>query len=408
MRTLIVVSAIAAVLLIVGCAGEPSNGANEPADDDTDDDATDDDTDIEPSEPDATPPPDCEEGMTYDEPYPEITRGPYLQMVEPNSIHIVWYTDRAANSVVRYGIGGTPLSYCDFKPVERHEVVLTGLLPYREYTYLVRSDGAQSEEYTFKTALELFSRDSFRFGAYGDNRTYPENHAAVAEGLHAEDPDFFFNVGDVVTDGNVLEQYNSEFFEPAHDLVANAPFYVSIGNHERESAYYYEIFSLPGNEMWYSFTYGNAIFIALDTNKLYLPTTPQYEWFKQELQRANKLGFEWKFVFAHHPAYCEGWEGYDGELLVRMLLLPLMRQYGVDIYFCGHTHDYERGDLGGVVQILTGGGGGGLDSWQRDFDFITVYESAYHYVIVDVEDKLLTLQACYPDGECFDEMTLAH
>ncbi|HDH97096.1 MAG TPA: hypothetical protein ENF73_05155, partial [Proteobacteria bacterium] len=232
--------------------------------------------------------------------------------------------------------------------------------------------------------------------------------AMVAAGLHAEDPDFFINVGDVVTNGDVLEQYNTEFFKPARDLVANAPFYISIGNHERESRYYYEIFSLPGNEMWYSFVYGNAIFIALNTNRLYLPGTPQYEWFEQELQRANELGFEWIFVFAHHPAYCEGWAGYDGEILVRLFLLPLMRQYGVDIYFCGHTHDYERGDLGGVVQIITGGGGGGLDSWQRDFDFITVYEAAYHYVVVDVDGDALTLRACYPDGTCFDEMTLEH
>lgn len=397
---------VLSLFIALACSTDSSDEQSE-----TDDDANDDDTDISHEfQPAYINPTDCEEGQEYTEPYPEIIRGPYLQMVGPNSIVIVWYTDRPSNSVVKYGIGGINLSFCDFAKAERHEVALEYLSPYSEYEYIVRSDGAQKGPFTFKTAPKILSTKSFRFGAYADSHVNYEVHNEVSSGLLAEDPDFFIHVGDTVNDGNIFDQYDEGFFNPASELIANTPFYISIGNHEMQSDYFYDFFTFPEPDLYFSFTYGNAYFIALNTNLIYVRGSPQYVWFEQELQRANELGFEWLIVFAHHPPYCEGWghPGYNGELLVRLILVPLFEQYGVDIYFSGHAHDYERGELNGVVYIITGGGGGALDSWQQDFPHITVYEAAHHYTLVDVEDKSLTLKGCYPDGNCFDELNIAH
>ena len=401
----LLLTSVALSILIVSCA---QNSSNKPGT--SDDDAADDDDSSIGYQPEDTNPPDCEEGQNYTEPYPNIIRGPYLQMVDSSSIHIVWYTDSPSNSVVRYGIDDTIFSTCDFNPVERHEVVLTNLLPRREYTYLVRSDGAEKGRYSFKTAPKIFSTESFRFGAYGDDQSHPDIHAQVANGLLAEDPDFFISLGDIVGDGNNFDSYDVEFFAPASELIANTPFYISIGNHEDQSDYFYEFFTFPEPDKYFSFTYGNAFFIALNTNLIYIWGSPQYVWFEQQLQRANELGFEWLIVFAHHPPYCEEWgsPGYNGEPLVRTILVPLFEQYGVDIYFSGHAHDYERGEQNGVVYIISGGGGGDLDTWQQDWPQITFYEATHHYVKVDVQGKTLTLKACYPDGECFDELTLEH
>lgn len=400
---LLIILSILLLLFMVGCSIDSTSGQSKT------DNIGDDTNNISPNFRPAHIT-DCEEGQQYTEPYPEIIRGPYLQMIGSNSIVIVWYTDRPSNSVVKYGIGEINRSFCDFTKTERHEVSLQNLLPYTKYQYVVRSDGAQKGPYTFKTAPEILSTKSFRFGVYGDNQTHYDVHEQVANGLLAEAPDFFINVGDIVGNGEDFEAYDIEFFNPASELIANTPFYISIGNHEKQSSYFYDFFTFPEPDLYFSFTYGNAYFIALNTNLIYVWGSKQYEWFINELQRANELGFEWLIVFAHHPPYCEGWGSpdYDGELLVRLILVPLFEQYGVDIYFSGHAHDYERGELNGVVYIITGGGGGSLDSWQRDFPHIIAYESAHHYTLVDVNGKSLTLKGCYPDGNCFDEFNIVH
>jgi len=274
------------------------------------------------------------------------------------------------------------------------------------YDYEVRSNGTQSPRYHFTTAPRYLT--PFMFAVYGDNRTLFLEHQAVANGIAAESPDFVVNVGDVVTNGWEIDQYDTEFFDLVGELMTTTPMYVSIGNHEAESIFYYQFFSFPNNEMWYSFDYGNARFFALDTNWLYMPGSEQYKWLEAQLQQAEQDQVEWKFVYCHHPAYSEGWDGYEGTKPVRYWLVPLMEKYHVAAFFNGHTHDYERGELNGVYHVLTGGGGGGLDNWVRDWPFVTVYESRYHYVKVQIAGKTAIFSAHDPDGTVFDSFTINH
>ncbi len=75
----------------------------------------------------------------------------------------------------------------------------------------------------------------------------------------------------------------------------------------------------------------------------------------------------------------------------------------MDLFLCGHTHDYERGAKNGVTHIITGGGGSALDSFQQDFDFIEVYESRYHFTFLSFAGDTLTIEAVEPGGTVFDE-----
>ena len=72
----------------------------------------------------------------------------------------------------------------------------------------------------------------------------------------------------------------------------------------------------------------------------------------------------------------------------------------------GHTHDYERGTLDGVVHIITGGGGAALDHRVQNWDFIEVYESTYQYCLLDITPGQIHFQARTPDGRVIDEFTL--
>lgn len=62
----------------------------------------------------------------------------------------------------------------------------------------------------------------------------------------------------------------------------------------------------------------------------------------------------WKLVFGHHPVYSGGVHGDTKELVARVR--PLFERYGVQAYVCGHDHDLQHIDRGGVTYICTGAG----------------------------------------------------
>jgi hypothetical protein len=419
-RFLVLLATLTLILVALGCPDGDDDSGDDDADDDigddTGDDSGDDSSDDDSGDDsgddttdDDTGSADCEAGHEYGAP-PAIVRGPFLQQVTRESVVVRWDTDRPANSVVRYGPegGARDRTWCDFTATTHHEAQVWGLSAGARYEYVVRSDGAESAAYAFRAAAG--PGEAFSFVAYGDNQDNPDIHEAVATAALATEPDIYLNTGDVVSDGLVFEQWDERFFGPAFELMARTPFYVSIGNHENQSPYYFDLLSLPGNEHWYSVRIGDALLIALDTNKLYLPGSDQYAWLVHELSKARDAGVEWIILFNHQPAWCEGWGGptYDGEFLERFVLVPLYEQYGVDLVLNGHAHDYERGQLNGVTYIIDGGGGGGLDTKQWEVDWITVYEATHHFVHGEVDGTSMHLTAIRPDGSVVDDFTIQH
>jgi acid phosphatase type 7 len=354
-------------------------------------------------------PEDCEAGQQYKSP-PKIIRGPFLQQVTRESVVVRWDTNRASNSVVKFGLDGATRdrSVCDFASTTHHETLVTGLTAGEHYEYVARSNGAETPAFSFRAAAA--QDQPYSFVVYGDNQSNPDIHEAVANAALATDPDFFLNTGDIVSDGKILHQYDTRFFEPAYDLLARTPFFVSIGNHENEDDNYFDLLSLPGNEHWYAITVGNARILALDTNLDYSPGSEQYAWLEDQLERAHDDGSEWLVVFNHKPAWCNGWDspGYDGEVLERTTLVPLYEHYHVDVVFNGHAHDYEHGTKNGVTYIINGGGGGALDTLRNSFPWITVYESTHHFVHVSADAATMHITAIRPDGSFVDDFTLSH
>jgi len=211
-----------------------------------------------------------------------------------------------------------------------------------------------------------------------------------------------------VASGWDFPQYEEQFFGPLADLIDHTPIYVSIGNHEAESPWYYTSFSFPEDPSDYSFTYGNVFFIAFNSNRPWTPPWPQYQWLENTLNSQEATDAEFIVVFCHHPPYSEGWATYEGSVAMRDTLVPLFEDKGVDVWFAGHTHDYERGHLNGVTHYITGGGGGALDTQARDFEHIVVYESRYHFINVAVAGDTMTLDAIDTDGVVFDTYQIEH
>ena len=334
---------------------------------------------------------------------------PYLQNVKEDGITIMWETTQPADSKVEYGPDTTygQVVY-DSSLVKIHEVRIKGLDPQTTYHYRVLSDTLVSPDATFRTAIYVST--PFRFTVWGDSRTDTASHGRVVRQMVRWHPDIAVNTGDVVTNGDVYQQWSDEFFSPAWPLMRNTPVYVSIGNHEGNAHWFYDFFSFPPPEDYFSFNYGNAHFIILDTNKPYYPGSAQYNWLDADLKSPERRKATWTFVFFHHPPWSQQWDspGYSGESGVRRDLVPLLeREPHVDFVFNGHTHDYERGLHNGVYYIITGGGGAALDRVKTgDWPHIAIWLSQYHFCVVDVNGNDLVFQAVSVHGTLLDSLHL--
>jgi len=328
-----------------------------------------------------------------------ITRGPYLQNVLGDSAVVMWRSNQPTNSSVEYGLSTTETNLIESPTFKyNHEMVLRGLIRGQEYVYRVISNDQVSDWYQFSSAKPDY--EPFSFALIGDNRTNFLRHGEISAAISEETPDFLLNTGDVVQYGP-RPDWDTEFFNPLSDLIKTMPIYVAIGNHELEAPYFSEYFSFPDpvHEHYYSFQYGNTFFIFLDNNIAAYPTgnypaldegSDQYSWLEDQLSSPAAQNAEWLFVLGHIPIYSVGTNNnFD---LNRDVLLPLLLDYCVDIFFAGHIHNYERGYSEGLYHIISGGAGGPLSHQVRDLPEITEYSANYHYCMIDVNGSLLSFQ----------------
>lgn len=332
------------------------------------------------------------------------TKSPYLSWSSPplKTMMVNWETSEPTTGSVVYGmdtVGSDTI--VDTSHTYHHVVELEGLEPSATYYYRVFcSNGFESSVSTFRTGS--LRDEPFTFVVYGDNRSNAYIHRRIAEEIVDVAPSFLLNTGDLVNDGNNLDDWYL-FFNAISELLRKTPYMPTIGNHENNSANYFNLFSLPENERWYSFEFSNARFIALSTEEDYSPGSPQYEWFSQNLS-SRPDSIDWVFVYLHRPPYSSG-TNHGSDLRVRSILCPLFEEYGVDMVFSGHEHNYERSLVANVYYIVTGGGGAplypvGSSEW-------TIYsESSYHFCSVELADTLLHFKAIRLDGTVMDSFTI--
>jgi hypothetical protein len=341
-----------------------------------------------------------------------IVKGPYLRQVTPDSTAILWETNTVADSRVDYG-SRLPEEFSRFDPtpVRRHRVVLSGLDPNTRYTYRAASGGAAGPAGSFTTAPLL--PQPFRFVVYGDSRSSPSVHAQVVQNMLDSAPALVFHTGDLVTTGRDYGVWQTEFFEPARELMRSVPLVPVLGNHEYGGAgplWYFYFFDQPLDEGWWALTYGNVRFLGLDTDAPYTAGSPQHTWLLREFASAAYRAATWHIVIFHRPAFtCT--VAYSDDMGVRDHLVPLFELYGVDVVFQGHSHTYERYRVEDIYYIVTGGGGGPLYDLRPDLvpPLRQFGLTVHHHCTVDVDPQAgtLTLQAIDITGRVFDTLLLA-
>jgi Icc protein len=231
-------------------------------------------------------------------------------------------------------------------------------------------------------------------------------------------PGLILFTGDQVTGGSDVGNQLTAWKDIVDDYFPMTSIYPTLGNHEHNEKVFTEIFtSLPKEQLEgygktvYSFDYGNARFITLNTDrqnkdKQYIVDENQRNWLEQQLKTSGKKQV---FVQFHLPAYPIGahlGSSLDGSPSSRDALWSILDRYNVTAVFVGHEHNYNRRQVDShfdgsgvhfehtIYQLTIGGAGAPLYSASKENKQVVVGPKAsYHFMVVDVEGSKVTFKA---------------
>lgn len=315
-----------------------------------------------------------------------------------------WGTD------LTYSLGSVVTS--EYGAKHQHQHTLTGLTADALCQYRVRSGETRTGSFR---AAPPEDATRLKFLAYGDTRTYPADHDAVAERMistYQTDPDYqtlAVLMGDFVSDGDDEADWDGEYFPPAYanlmELYANVPTQAVRGNHEGAAILYASYF--PGPYVvgcaW-SFDYGPAHFVIVDQYVPYNTGSAQLEWIENDLAASDKI---WKFMCLHEPGWSSG-GGHSNEIPVQDYLHPLCVEHGVQIVFGGHNHYYARAVVDGIQHMTVGGGGAPLRTPDSGYPYIVTTAEAYHFAKIAIDGPYLTCEVIEHDGTVLDSFALEY
>jgi len=348
----------------------------------------------------------------------ELARGPYLQLVTTTSATVVWRTDADAACSLAIAPSGSEPRVIDGGRGTTCAIAASDLTPGAAYDYLPQADGIPlGAASTFRTDS---SSGAFVFAVIGDHGdNIATSQAAVRDRLLETDPDFILSTGDMIYPDGAAEDFDPKFFVPYAALLRQIVFWPCLGNHDVQAdrgdswrAPFYTPANNPsGSEDYYSFEWGNAHVLVIDSNQSTSPGSKQYAFIEQDLGASTA---RWKIAAFHHTIYSNGGSGGDERIAAH--LVPLFDRDLVDVVFMGHDHDYERtlplyddevvdpGD--GSVYITTGGGGADLHAVGHS-RFTAYSEKAFHIVRVTVDGDTLGAEMIRADGVVRDTVSLA-
>jgi predicted phosphodiesterase len=366
--------------------------------------------------------------------------------------------------------------------------------------YRVMLGGELVRDGSFRTRAT--PEQTIRFAAVGDLAQGREQQNRIAFRMWKAQPDFLVALGDIVYPSGRVSEYHRSFWNTYNNvaepspaagapLMQSVPIYAVLGNHDVDARlpeipdalgafyFFHPPLNGPGVGSWnvqlgkdnraaaafrkyvgtsypalgiYSFDYGAAHFLVLDSN---IPgdkfSQRLLTWIEQDLRGTRQ---PWKFVCFHAPSFQTSPEHYTQQKF--RLLEPLFASAGVDVVFGGHVHNYQRskplrftpnpavrdkrgrvngifaldeefdGNTNttpqGVIHIVSGGGGAALYS-SNDFaktvaklahenignwaPFTAKYVADRHsFSLVELSRERFTLRQISADGEEVDRFTI--
>jgi tartrate-resistant acid phosphatase type 5 len=182
-------------------------------------------------------------------------------------------------------------------------------------------------------------------------------------------------------------RWRSEFEDIYQSPALKVPWYASLGNHDNRGNAEAEVQYSKQSARWkmparyYAHTEkiegtNEVLFVHLDTSPfvtayrkpgstykvLDQDPSAQLRWLRTTLAASRA---PWKIVVGHHPIYSAAPAHGDTKELVRDVL-PLLQQYHVQLYFCGHDHVLQHLVHEPINFFVCGGGSSHRNTNRRD------------------------------------------
>jgi acid phosphatase type 7 len=355
---------------------------------------------------------------------------------------ITWLNDKADNGVVKYGTDGEHLNksvaakekYSAALSTHLNKATIESLKPATNYYYKVGSDkNGWSTVYKFRTGPTVGDKSKIVIGIWSDTQNNGGNYNfeqtdTIVKQMSKDSYYFTMHNGDIVENGSVVKSWK-DLFNVTQPINANYPFMSVTGNHDvvndttspifqKPFPIFYELMNLPNNQLNYSYDYGNAHFVAINSGYaqgaekvgkvLFQQGSEEYRWLEADLAKArSNKNITWIIVYSHYPIYSFGvshiptWESH---------IKPLVDKYKVDLYLAGHRHVYERHKAirgseifeqtdphvytqpKGTVYVTNGSCGGslqGVGGWDLPTMVFTPKEKIYTHAVMTIEDKTI-------------------
>lgn len=254
-----------------------------------------------------------------------------------------------------------------------NKVTVYGLAENTSYQYQYYLDGAWSDTYTFETkSTENFSvmyvgdpqigasvgQDDNSKEYHAMNDAYNWNHTLSSALSAHSNVSFILSAGDQINqtsvskDADKLEQQIEYAGFLSSPLLRSMPVATTIGNHDSKSVNYSNHFNNPNTATSvattegktdagtdYYFTYGNTLFVSIDTNNYNCAT---HENVIKEAVEANPDA-TWRVLMFHQDIYGSGYDHSDSDgIVLRTQLTPIIDKYDFDAVLQGHDHTYSR------------------------------------------------------------------
>lgn len=313
--------------------------------------------------------------------------------VDETELNFAWYSQKEDDAQVRFG---TSQNLTDDDLVQgssenasttventkindgyySNKVTVTGLKENTTYYYQVKKNGKWQEPEKYQTRsfsdfsflyvgdpqIGASTSDSANDGAcYVANQEDATNWEKVLnQATENFDLSFMISAGDQIneSDASTVRNWNMNEEQYSGYLGATAlrslPVATTIGNHDHGFTNYSAHFNNPNNQdeasseynsgesaagTDYYYTYGNVLFIVLDTNNYNCAT---HENVMKKAIKENPDA-KWRVVTFHHDIYGSATSHSDSDgMVLRTQLTPLMDKYDIDVVLQGHDHSYSR------------------------------------------------------------------
>ncbi len=278
--------------------------------------------------------------------------------------------------------------------------------------------------------LPLFGEDSHSFiiaNDLGRNGYYEQKPIAERMGMVAEqnDIEFVAAVGDVhhfegvASTSDPLWMTNYELIYAHPELMID--WYAVCGNHEYRGNTQAVLDYSQVSRRWNAPAKYYKVSMEAGDNEtvdlFFIDTTPLIDKYREDTEKypdAGKQSVEeqlawledalrnstakWKIVLGHHPVYAQTYKTNSERDDMQRRVQPLLEKYGVDLYVCGHIHNFQhiKQDNEKVNYLVNSSG-----SLARDVQPVTgtrFCSSEAGFTVVNASDKALSFYLLDADG----------